>query len=68
MQLELYTPPPESEEPEEAPVTHLGVPEYEKRDNYLTEKRITKIIFELVKKLTKKHPVLSQLNKKQIKK
>ena len=56
MQLELHTPPPEPEEleePEEAPVTHLGVPEYEKRENYLTEKHITTSMFKLINKLDK---------------
>ena len=43
MQLELHTPPPEpeepEEEPEEVPVTHLGSPEHEYREDFLTTKR-----------------------------
>ena len=72
MQLELHTPPPEPEEPEEEPeevsVTHLGVHEHEQQEDYLTVKHITKIMFNLVNKLKKKHPILNLLNGKEIKK
>ena len=69
MQLEPYTPPPEpeepEEEPEEVPVTHLGVSEYEKRENYLTEKHITASMFKLINKLDKNHPTFKLLNRNQ---
>ena len=68
MQLELHVPPPEPEEPEEVPVPHLVVIKPEQQKDYLTVKHITNIVFELVYKLEKKHPLLKLLNRKQIQK